>query len=109
MVATLIHPILRFPSFFILNETRRSSSVSSYCSLSPPDYIFCAPSYFCDLTDLCCPVPVSTARRVQRSAARGELLVPRNVICRGVGRVDPPFCRSTVRPCGRTLGLQIVF
>src|SRR6218665_112057 len=34
----------------------------------------CAPSY---LRDLCCPVSVLAARRVFRSAARGELLVPR--------------------------------
>ena len=33
-----------------------------------------APSYLCDL---CCPVSVLAARRVIRSAARGELLVPR--------------------------------
>ena len=33
----------------------------------------CAPSY---LHDLCCPVSVLAARRVLRSAARGELLVP---------------------------------
>src|SRR6218665_1538364 len=34
----------------------------------------CAPSY---LRDLCCPVSVLAARRVLRSAARGEFLVPR--------------------------------
>src|SRR6218665_337199 len=34
----------------------------------------CAPSY---LRDLCCPVSVLATRRVLRSAARGELLVPR--------------------------------
>src|SRR6218665_1424327 len=34
----------------------------------------CAPSY---LRDLCCPVSVLATRRVFRSAARGELLVPR--------------------------------
>src|SRR6218665_2715833 len=34
----------------------------------------CAPSY---LRDLCCPVSVWAARRVLRSAARGEFLVPR--------------------------------
>src|SRR6218665_1534310 len=34
----------------------------------------CAPSY---LRDLCCPVSVFAARRVLRSAARGEFLVPR--------------------------------
>src|SRR6218665_1288391 len=34
----------------------------------------CATSYLCDL---CCPVSVLAARRVLRSAARGEVLVPR--------------------------------
>src|SRR6218665_1581104 len=34
----------------------------------------CAPSY---LRVLCCPVSVLAARRVLRSAARGEFLVPR--------------------------------
>src|SRR6218665_2343498 len=34
----------------------------------------CVPSY---LRDLCCPVSVLAARRVLRSAARGEFLVPR--------------------------------
>src|SRR6218665_3105916 len=34
----------------------------------------CAPSY---LRDLCCPVSLLAARRVLRSAARGEFLVPR--------------------------------
>ena len=34
----------------------------------------CAPCY---LRDLCCPVSVWAARQVLRSAARGELLVPR--------------------------------
>src|SRR6218665_3703695 len=45
-----------------------------------PDFVLalrcvirCAPSY---LRDLCCPVSVLAARRVLRSAARGELLVP---------------------------------
>src|SRR6218665_1443873 len=33
----------------------------------------CAPS---DLCDPCCPVPVLATRRVLRSAAKGELLVP---------------------------------
>src|SRR6218665_3050199 len=34
----------------------------------------CVPSYLCDL---CCPVSVLAERRVLRSAARGEHLVPR--------------------------------
>src|SRR6218665_350071 len=46
----------------------RITALVSWC------VIRCAPSY---LRDLCCPVSVLAARRVLRSAAMGELLVPR--------------------------------
>ena len=46
----------------------RIASMVSRCVLR------CAPSY---LRELCCPVSVLAARRVMRSAARGEFLVPR--------------------------------
>ena len=46
----------------------RIAAVVSRCVLG------CAPSY---LRDLCCPVSDVAARRVLRSSARGELLVPR--------------------------------
>src|SRR6218665_290371 len=41
---------------------------------SPVVSLAAPPSYLCDL---CCPVSVLAARRVLRSAARGEFLVPR--------------------------------
>src|SRR6218665_652122 len=46
----------------------RITAMVSHCVLR------CAPSYLCHL---CCPVSVLAARRVLRSAARGELLVHR--------------------------------
>ena len=46
----------------------RITAMVSRCDLG------CAPSYF---RDLCCSVSVLVARRVLRSAARGEFLVPR--------------------------------
>jgi len=45
----------------------RITAMVSWCVLR------CAPSYLCDL---CCPVSVLAARRVLRSAARGELFGP---------------------------------
>src|SRR6218665_1010137 len=41
----------------------------------------CAPSYLCDL---CCPVSVLAARKVLRSTARGEHLVPRTIDLKNV-------------------------
>src|SRR6218665_3685762 len=46
----------------------RITAIVSRCVLG------CTPSY---LRDFCCPVSVLAARRVLRSAARGEFLVPR--------------------------------
>src|SRR6218665_2765622 len=47
-------------------------------ALHPPTYLpVCPPLCPSYLRDLCCPVSDLAARRVLRSAARGELLVPR--------------------------------
>src|SRR6218665_1784958 len=54
---------------------QRSNTIQ-YCitALVSRCVLHCAPSY---LRDPCCPVSVLAARWVLRSAARGELLVPR--------------------------------
>src|SRR6218665_3411039 len=63
----------------------RSTALVSRCVLR------CAPSY---LRDICCPVSVLAARRVLRSAARGELLVPQTRLAimhrRAFSVVGPP-------------------
>src|SRR6218665_1939082 len=57
----------------ILAAYLSADTISYYCVGLPVCPSLC-PLY---LRDLCCPVSVLAARRLLRSAARGELLVPR--------------------------------
>src|SRR6218665_2561405 len=62
-------PIIPYTALLVFKDCAFSfSCLQSRCVLG------CAPSY---LRVLCCPVSVLAARRVLRSAARGEFLVPR--------------------------------